>query len=74
MPLDADTDHDLPSAALLHDIGHIGLSDAVLARPASRLDSDELRRYRLQPALGEQALLASDDMQGVAHRQRLRDG
>jgi response regulator RpfG family c-di-GMP phosphodiesterase len=74
MTLDADTAHDLPRdlprdlpiAALLHDIGHIGLSDAVLARPVSRLDRDELRRYRLHPVLGEQALLASDDMQGVA--------
>ncbi len=66
MEVDADTAHDLPIAALLHDIGHIGLSDAVLARPVNRLDRDELRRYRLHPVLGEQALLASDDMQGVA--------
>lgn len=66
MTLDADTAHDLPIAALLHDIGHIGLSDAVLARSVNRLDRDELRRYRLHPVLGEQALLASDDMQGVA--------
>ena len=70
MALDADAARDLlrdlPIAALLHDIGHIGLSDAVLARPVSRLDRDELRRYRLHPVLGEQALLASDDMQGVA--------
>lgn len=66
MTPDADTLHDLPIAALLHDIGHIGLSDAVLVRPVNRLDRDELRRYRLHPVLGEQALLASDDMQGVA--------
>ena len=66
MPLDPTTAHDLPIAALLHDIGHIGLSDEVLARPLSRLDRDELKRYRLHPILGEQALLASDDMQGVA--------
>ncbi|WP_395700211.1 HD domain-containing phosphohydrolase [Aquabacterium sp.] len=66
MTLDAGTRHDLPIAALLHDIGHIGLSDDVLARPVNRLDRDELRRYRLHPVLGEQALLASDDMQGVA--------
>lgn len=66
MTLDADTAHDLPIAALLHDIGHIGLSDVVLARPVNRLDRDELQRYRLHPVLGEQALLASDDMQGVA--------
>jgi response regulator RpfG family c-di-GMP phosphodiesterase len=66
MTVDAGTVHDLPIAALLHDIGHIGLSDAVLARPVNRLDRDELQRYRLHPVLGEQALLASDDMQGVA--------
>jgi response regulator RpfG family c-di-GMP phosphodiesterase len=66
MTLDAATAHDLPIAALLHDIGHIGLSDTVLARPVHRLDRDELQRYRLHPVLGEQALLASDDMQGVA--------
>lgn len=66
MTLDAGTAHDLPIAALLHDIGHIGLGDALLARPLNRLDGDELRRYRLHPVLGEQALLASDDMQGVA--------
>lgn len=66
MALDAEAARDLPIAALLHDIGHIGLSDAVLARPEHSLGSDELRRYRLHPVLGEQALLASDDMQGVA--------
>lgn len=66
MALDADTAHNLAIAALLHDIGHIGLSDTVLARPVGRLDRDELRRYQLHSVLGEQALLASDDMQGVA--------
>lgn len=66
MTLDAGTAHDLAIAALLHDIGHIGLSDAVLVTPVNRLDRDELRRYRLHPVLGEQALLGSDDMQGVA--------
>jgi response regulator RpfG family c-di-GMP phosphodiesterase len=66
MELDAEVERELTIAALLHDIGHIGLSDAVLARPVNRLDRDELRRYRLHPVLGEQALLASDDMQGVA--------
>lgn len=66
MKLDAEAERELTIAALLHDIGHIGLSDAVLARPQLRLGGDELRRYRLHPVLGEQALLASDDMQGVA--------
>lgn len=66
MKLDAEVERELTIAALLHDIGHIGLSDTVLARPVNRLDREELRRYRLHPVLGEQALLASDDMQGVA--------
>lgn len=66
MALDTDSVRDLPIAALLHDIGHIGLSDAVLGRSVRRLDNEELRSYRLHPVLGEQALLASDDMQGVA--------
>jgi HD-GYP domain-containing protein (c-di-GMP phosphodiesterase class II) len=36
-------------------------------RTDGRLDRDEeLRRYRLHPVLGEQALLASDDMKEVA--------
>lgn len=64
--LGADAVRDLPIAALLHDIGHIGLSDTVLARPVGRLGPQDLQRYRLHPVLGEQALLASDDMQGVA--------
>jgi response regulator RpfG family c-di-GMP phosphodiesterase len=66
MAVDAEVARNLPIAALLHDIGHIGLSDAVLARPVGRLGPEDLRRYRLHPVLGEQALLASDDMQGVA--------
>ena len=66
MAVDADTARNLPIAGLLHDIGHIGLSDAVLARPVGRLGPQDLQRYRLHPVLGEQALLASDDMQGVA--------
>lgn len=66
MTLDPGTENDLPIAALLHDIGLIGLSDALLARPLNRLDGQELQRYRLHPVLGEQVLLASDDMQGVA--------
>ncbi len=66
MAVDAEVARNLPIAALLHDIGHIGLSDAVLTRPVGRLGPQDLQRYRLHPVLGEQALLASDDMQGVA--------
>lgn len=76
MKLAPDAANELRVAALLHDIGHIGLSDTALMRPMSWLNRDqEYRRYRLHPVLGEQALLASDDMQGVrpiirAHHER----
>lgn len=57
---------DLFIAGLLHDIGQVGLSDSVLARPVPRLSEDELASYRKHAALGEQALMAMDDMQTVA--------
>jgi response regulator RpfG family c-di-GMP phosphodiesterase len=53
-------------AALLHDIGLIGLSDEMLAKPVPKLTADELALYRKHPVLGEQSLLALDDMQPVA--------
>jgi response regulator RpfG family c-di-GMP phosphodiesterase len=53
-------------AALLHDIGLIGLSDEMLAKPVPKLTTDELALYRKHPVLGEQSLLALDDMQPVA--------
>jgi response regulator RpfG family c-di-GMP phosphodiesterase len=65
LTLDAEAARDLSIAAQLHDIGCIGLSDAVLARPLHRLGVDELRRYRQHPVLGEKAVLASD-MHSVA--------
>lgn len=53
-------------AGLLHDIGHIGLSDALLGRPVPRMSEEDLLQYRKHPAMGEQALIALDDMQAVA--------
>ncbi|MES2784639.1 MAG: HD domain-containing phosphohydrolase [Pseudomonadota bacterium] len=53
-------------ASLLHDIGQIGLSDSILARPVPRLSSDEMVLYRKHAVLGEQALMAMDDMHAVA--------
>ncbi|HSV55126.1 MAG TPA: HD domain-containing phosphohydrolase, partial [Burkholderiaceae bacterium] len=53
-------------AGLLHDIGHIGLSDSILAQPVPRLSEEDIGRYRKHPVLGEQALLSLDDMHAVA--------
>lgn len=57
---------DLFIASLMHDVGQIGLSDHILARPVARLIEEELVQYRQHPLLGEQALMALDDMHGVA--------
>jgi len=53
-------------AGLLHDIGKIGLSDSVLARPVGRLGRDDMLLYQRHPGWGEVALMALDDMHGVA--------
>lgn len=62
---DAQT-HEIFIAALMHDIGHIGLSDQILASPVSKLTPADAARYRLHPTLGEQALMGLDDLQPVA--------
>lgn len=58
--------HELFIAALMHDIGHIGLSDHVLETPVSKLAAEDLARYRRHAELGEQALMGMDDMPAVA--------
>lgn len=53
-------------AALLHDIGKIGLTDEVLATPVARLTGDQLAAYRKHAGTGAQSLMALDGMQHVA--------
>ncbi len=53
-------------AGLLHDIGLIGMPDALLARAVPRMNPQEQAQYARHPVLGEQMLLALDDMQRVA--------
>ena len=50
-------------AGLLHDIGLIGVLDKLLAKPVSRFAPDELALYRSHATVGEQSLMALDDMQ-----------
>lgn len=65
-------------AGLMHDIGQISLSDAILAKPVPRLSEEELVLYRRHTLLGEQALMALDDMHTVAglirHHHERHDG
>lgn len=70
--------HQLFIAALMHDIGHIGLSDHILGSPVSKLGSEDLARYRRHSELGEQSLMGMDDMPAVAnlirHHHERHDG
>ncbi len=53
-------------AGLLHDIGKIGLPDALLAKPVPSFSGDELGLYRKHPVKGEQALMALAELRGAA--------
>ena len=52
-------------AGLLQDIGQVGLSDAILGCPVQDLRPADKLLYDKHPLLGEQALLAIEDMQRV---------
>ncbi len=54
-------------AGLMHDIGQIALPDALLAKPVPKLSDEETAQYRRHTVLGEQALMALDDMQTVSN-------
>jgi response regulator RpfG family c-di-GMP phosphodiesterase len=53
-------------AGLLHDIGLIGMPDAALLRPVAYLEGEMAALHRRHASLGEQSLMALDDMQPVA--------
>lgn len=67
MALSEPEQQDIFIAALMHDIGQIGLSDALLTKPVPRLSEEESVQYRRHTTLGEQALMALDDMHGVSN-------
>lgn len=66
MKLPAVQTQDVFVAGLLHDIGHVGLSDALLMCPVASMTPADKARYVSHPVLGEQALMALGDMQRVA--------
>jgi putative nucleotidyltransferase with HDIG domain len=65
--LDETASRDLLIAALLHDIGQIGFPDVLLAKPVPKMNEDESLRYRKHTIIGEQTLMALDDMQVVGN-------
>lgn len=55
---------ELRLAAVLHDIGKIGVKDSVLLKQA-RLDRDEVAHMREHPLIGEDILMHIEQMKGV---------
>lgn len=64
--LDRAAAQDVMLAGLLHDIGKIGLPDALLAKPASLMNAEEQALYRRHPQKGEAALMALDSLRSAA--------
>jgi response regulator RpfG family c-di-GMP phosphodiesterase len=57
---------DIYLAALLHDVGEIGFTDAMLKTLVSKYNPEELTRYRRHGIDGEAALMPLDQLHGVA--------
>lgn len=64
--VDARDAQDIFLAGLLHDIGKIGLSDAVLRRATSASEDEVPLAYRKYPLRSEQALMPFEDLRGAA--------
>jgi putative two-component system response regulator len=63
--LDKEQMRSLEFGSLLHDIGKIGVPDAVLRKPA-RLNAAEWQEMRLHPAHGQQILSGIEFLEGAA--------
>jgi len=64
------------AAGLLHEVGKIGLPDALLRKPVSVMRDDDLARWRRYPLQGEAALMPLTGLRGAArlvrwHQERL---
>jgi response regulator RpfG family c-di-GMP phosphodiesterase len=53
---------DVMVAGLLHDIGKIGLPDALLAKTAPQMSAEELGLFKKHPLKGEAALMALEEL------------
>jgi len=68
----------IESAAMLHDIGKIGMSDMVLLKQEEDMSPDELSEYRLHAVRGQSAVAAVEDLREagllIRHHHERYDG
>jgi response regulator RpfG family c-di-GMP phosphodiesterase len=64
--LDSQQVQDIFVGGLLHDIGLIGLPDALLNRVVAKLGGEDLAAFCRHPGLGKDALMALEDLQPAA--------
>lgn len=76
--LDEAAQQDVLVAALLHDIGKIGLSNELIERPFTGLSADARSEVMKHPIKGQQVLMGIDQLKGAAllirHHHELFDG
>ena len=69
---------DVEIAALLHDIGKIGVPDQVIRKPLAELSDDEMSLYRKHPEIGEAAVRTVKRLKRaglfIRHHHELYDG
>lgn len=75
MGLNSRDTQDVFIAGLLHDVGKIGLPEAVINTPFAQLEGERLETYRKHPIRGAQLLMPLDDLRNAAtvlrsHRER----
>lgn len=66
LELDKPAQQDVLFAALLRDIGKIGLPDALIRKPFNALTAEERAQVVKHPVLGEAALMALEPLRGAA--------
>jgi response regulator RpfG family c-di-GMP phosphodiesterase len=64
--LDRTATQDVMLAGLLHDIGKIGMPDALLAKSVNQMNTEELILFKKHPIKGELALMALDSLRSAA--------
>ncbi len=56
---------DVEIAAILHDIGKIGIADKILAKPYEEMNQEEKRTYEQHPIIGQACIQVIENLQPV---------